>query len=87
MTGGPDHFRREALDHRDPGAEGDDSVPLATPWLRWVSWLLVVALAAGLALALTVRVEVDGAGRSSRLIEVLVRPLTGGGGEGAREGR
>lgn len=52
MTG-PDLFRREALDHWAPGAEGADAVEVSTPWLRWVSWLLAVTLVVGILVAFT----------------------------------
>jgi hypothetical protein len=60
-----DLFRPEALEFRDRGGrEHHGVVRLHATWLRWLSLALVLLIAAGLTLALTVRIDQTATGEA-----------------------
>jgi len=57
MTTSADLFRREALEYwsRQQGPSG--VLQLRAPWVRWLYWVVLALVAAGLALTLLLRIE------------------------------
>jgi len=57
MTMSTDLFRREALEYwsRQRGPSG--VLRVGAPWVRWLYWIVLALVAAGLALTLLVRIE------------------------------
>jgi hypothetical protein len=57
MTMSTDLFRREALEYRSRQGGPGAVLQVGAPWVRWLQWIVLALVAAGLALTFLVRVE------------------------------
>ncbi|WP_448620840.1 hypothetical protein [Geodermatophilus sp. URMC 65] len=57
MTMSTELFRREALEHHLRPPESGGVLRVGAPWVRWLYWLVLAMVGAGLVVSLTVRVD------------------------------